>query len=173
VNAFTKLLRVLVGALFVGHGTQKLFGWFGGHGLDATGQLFEKLGLRPGRRNAMAAGAAEAGGGLLLAAGVATPLAGAALSGTMISAIRHVHLEKGLWSTDGGYEYNLVLLGAVAAATAEESGAGWALAGLAAGAIGSVALTELAKAQAEPEQAGPAEPSWSPADFDRQAAASS
>jgi putative oxidoreductase len=176
MNPFIKLLRVLVGALFVGHGTQKLFGWFGGHGPEGTGQFFESLGLRPGKRNAMAAGAAEAGGGLLLAAGVATPLAGAALSGTMISAIRHVHLEKGVWSTDGGYEYNLVLLGAVAAATAEEAGAGWALAQLAAGAIGSVALTELAKAQSEePEQPrgeDPAETSWSPADFDRQPAAS-
>ena len=62
------LLRGVVGPLFVGHGTQKLFGWFDGHGLAATGQFFESVGLRPGRRHALAAGAAEAGGGALLAA---------------------------------------------------------------------------------------------------------
>ena len=56
------LLRLSVGGFFVGHGTQKLFGWFGGHGLDATAAGFEQLGLRPGRRHAIAAGAAEAGG---------------------------------------------------------------------------------------------------------------
>ncbi|MCW3018016.1 MAG: DoxX family protein, partial [Solirubrobacterales bacterium] len=54
------LLRLSVGGFFIGHGTQKLFGWFGGHGLDATGQAFEQMGLRPGKRNAIAAGAAEA-----------------------------------------------------------------------------------------------------------------
>ena len=63
------ILRTTVGAFFVGHGTQKLFGWFGGHGLDATAQAFESLGLRPGRPNAIAAGAAEAGGGALLISG--------------------------------------------------------------------------------------------------------
>src|SRR4051794_41495025 len=57
------LLRILIGGLFVGHGTQKLFGWFGGYGPDGTGQFFESIGLRPGRRNAMMAGASEAGGG--------------------------------------------------------------------------------------------------------------
>ena len=173
MNVFSKLLRIGLGALFAGHGTQKLFGWFGGGGPDGTGAFFERLGLRPGRRNAIAAGASEAGGGLLLATGVATPLAAASLSGTMISAIRHVHLANGLWSTDGGYEYNLVLLAAVAAVTERESGPGWALAQLLAGAAGSVAMTELARRQAtEPEPArGEDEPAWSPADFDRERAA--
>jgi putative oxidoreductase len=174
MSAFATLLRVVVGGLFVGHGTQKLFGWFGGGGPDGTGQFFEKLGLRPGRRNAVAAGAAEAGGGLLLASGVATPLAAAGLTGTMVSAIRHVHFDNGVWSTDGGYEYNLVLLAAVASITERESGPGWALAQLLAGAGGSVAMTELAKRQAEPpaepERDGD-EPAWSPADFDRERAA--
>src|SRR3954471_10133708 len=55
------LLRVLIGGLFVGHGTQKLFGWFGGYGPDGTGQFFDSIGLRPGKRNAMVAGASEAG----------------------------------------------------------------------------------------------------------------
>ena len=97
------ILRVLIGGLFVGHGTQKLFGWFGGHGPDGTGGFFESLGLKPGKRNAIAAGAAEAGGGALLATGFALPLAGAALTGTMASAIRHVHAAKGPWSSDGGW----------------------------------------------------------------------
>lgn len=170
MNAFTKLLRAVVGLLFVGHGTQKLFGWFGGSGPEGTGQFFEKLGLRPGRRNAVAAGAAEAGGGLLLATGVATPLAAAGLSGTMISAIRHAHFEKGLWSTDGGYEYNLVLLAAVAAVTADDSGSGWALAQLAAGAAGSALLTELAKRQPVEAEEQNSEPNWSPATFERESA---
>ncbi len=72
------LLRITVGSLFIGHGTQKLFGWFGGHGLEATSQAFEQMGMRPGRRNAIAAGAAEAGGGAALALGLATPLTAAA-----------------------------------------------------------------------------------------------
>src|SRR3954463_10842877 len=97
------LVRLLIGGLFVGHGTQKLFGWFGGHGPDGTGQFMESLGLRPGKRNALAAGGAEAGGGLLVAAGFLTPLASTALIGTMVTAIRHVHAKNGPWSTDGGW----------------------------------------------------------------------
>src|SRR3954452_17449785 len=91
-------LRFVIGGLFVGHGTQKLFGWFGGHGLDGTGGFFESLGLKPGKRNALAAGIAEAGGGALLASGVALPLAGAAITGTMATAISHVHAAKGPWT---------------------------------------------------------------------------
>jgi putative oxidoreductase len=172
MNAFTKLLRVVVGALFVGHGTQKLFGWFGGHGPDATGKFFEGLGLRPGRPNAIAAGAAEAGGGLLFATGVATPLAGAALSGTMLTAIRHAHFEKGLWSTSGGYEYNLVLLAAIAAGTEADSGGRWAAAQLAAGAAGSLLLTRMAGRMQPAEEKRTREPaaetSWSPESFERE-----
>src|SRR6476469_482877 len=102
------LLRVLIGGLFVGHGTQKLFGWFGGHGPEGTGQFFESIGIRPGKRNAIAAGAAEAGGGVLIALGLAT-----ALSGVMITASRQVHAKNGPWVSDGGYEYNAVLLAAL------------------------------------------------------------
>ncbi|MBV8958491.1 MAG: DoxX family membrane protein, partial [Actinobacteria bacterium] len=91
------LLRVVVGLLFVGHGTQKLFGWFGGHGLEGTGQFFENLGLKPGIKHARAAGAAEAGGGALIALGLLTPAAAAALIGVMSTAIRTVHLKNGPW----------------------------------------------------------------------------
>lgn len=109
------VLRWIIGTLFFGHGTQKLFGWFGGHGPEATGQFFEKLGLKPGRRHAMAAGASEAAGGALVALGLFTPAAAAALLGTMYTAIQKVHLQKGPWVTEGGYEYNLVLMGALLA----------------------------------------------------------
>jgi putative oxidoreductase len=142
-------LRLLIGGLFIGHGTQKLFGWFGGHGLDGTGGFFESLGLKPGKRNALAAGLSEAGGGALLATGVALPLAGAAITGTMATAIRHVHAPKGPWSTEGGWEYNAVLIGATLAIVEDECGLGWALAAGAAGVAGSVAISELGARQAE------------------------
>src|SRR5438067_1170253 len=144
------ILRVLVGALFVGHGTQKLFGWFGGHGLEGTGQAFESLGLKPGNRNAVAAGLAEAGGGALLASGVATPLAGAALTGTMATAIRHVHAPKGPWITDGGWEYNAVLIAAVLASVEDCTGPGWAAAAAAAGVGGSLGVSYLAQREEAP-----------------------
>lgn len=109
------LLRAVLGVLFVGHGTQKLFGWFGGHGPEGTGQFFESLGLRPGRKHAMAAGAAEAGGGALLTLGLFTPAAAAGIIGTMFTAIRTVHFKNGPWVTNGGYEYNLALIAAMVA----------------------------------------------------------
>jgi putative oxidoreductase len=174
--------RVVVGTLFVGHGTQKLFGWFDGPGLDKTGEQFESVGLTPGRRHAMLAGAAEAGGGVLLALGLFTPLATAALSGVMITAIRKVHLEKGPWVTKGGYEYNLVLLAALMALADDGPGdasldaaLGTGVAGpaaaigqLAAGAIGS----QLAVAGSRPrswwvEEAAPQQPVSEPVAADR------
>ena len=109
------LLRVIVGGLFIGHGTQKLFGWFGGPGLDATAKGFESLGMRPGKANAIAAGAAETGGGALLASGLAMPFAGSVLTATMLTAINRVHLKNGPWAGNGGYEYNLVLIAAALA----------------------------------------------------------
>jgi putative oxidoreductase len=107
------ITRVTIGALFIGHGTQKLLGWFGGGGLDGTSQMFDSIGLRPARRHAVAAGAAEATGGSLLVLGLATPAAAAMLSGVMLTAIRKVHFKNGIWNTNGGYEYNSVLLAAL------------------------------------------------------------
>jgi putative oxidoreductase len=109
------LLRAVIGPLFVGHGTQKLFGWFGGHGLEGTGGFLEALGLRPGRRHAAAAGTAEAAGGALLTLGFLTPVATTVIASTMITAIRTAHAGKGPWVSEGGYEYNLVLIAAMAA----------------------------------------------------------
>src|SRR5256885_4684479 len=89
------LLRVTVGSIFIEHGTQKLFGWFGGHGPTGTGQFFESLGLRPGRRNAIVAGVAEAGGGALLVLGLSTPAAGAAGGRLVLSSPRPSRLPRG------------------------------------------------------------------------------
>src|SRR5438445_1261958 len=111
------ILRVVVGLLLVGHGTQKLFGWFGGHGPEGTGQFFHNIGFRPGKHMAILAGLGEAGGGALLALGFVTPLAGAAVIGTMLNAALSVHRGKGPWATDGGWELPLTY-GTVAAATA-------------------------------------------------------
>jgi putative oxidoreductase len=120
------VLRVVVGLLFVGHGSQKLFGAFGGHGLEGTGGFFESLGLKPGKLHAFGAGAAEFFGGALLALGLLTPLAALLLIGTMTVAIATVHGQKGIWSTEGGYEYNLVLM-AVAFALAGVGPGKWSL----------------------------------------------
>jgi|SRR5438093_1542331 putative oxidoreductase len=88
------LLRIVVGAAFVGHGTQKLFGWFGGYGPQGTGGFFASKGYRAGVLMAVAAGIAEAGGGTLLALGFVTPLAGALLAMVMINAISAVTFKK-------------------------------------------------------------------------------
>lgn len=106
------ILRLVVGSLFIVHGTQKLFGWFGGHGLKGTGGFFESIGYRPGPFMALIAGLAEAGGGLLLATGFLTPLGAAAVIGVMINAIFSVKLQQGLI---GGWELDLVYAGAAAA----------------------------------------------------------
>ena len=159
MNLGRLIARVTIGGLFVGHGTQKLFGWFDGPGIDGATQMMDKLELEPPRRNAMAASVAETAGGALLALGALTPLAGALITSTMTTAIRKVHAPKGPWNMEGGYEYNLVL---IAAATAlveagpgspsvdralglEARGTGWALAALATGIAGSTLAIEAAK----------------------------
>jgi len=122
MNIALLILRIVVGGLFAGHGAQKLFGWFGGHGLAKTGGFFESIGFRPGRPMAFAAGAAELGGGLLLAFGLFVPAAAALLAGVMVSAIAAVHWRKGLWNQNGGIEYPLVLMTVAFAATAIGAG---------------------------------------------------
>src|SRR5204863_3313150 len=84
------ILRLVVGALFIGHGTQKLFGWFEGHGLEGTAGFMDSLGYRPGKRYAAIGGLAEAGGGLLLVLGLLTPLAAVLIVGMMLNAILSV-----------------------------------------------------------------------------------
>lgn len=102
------LLRLTAGLTLAAHGAQKLLGWFGGLGLEATGQLFETLGFLPGRRQALMAGLAETGGGLLLALGLLTPIAATVICSVMLVAMA-VHIKQGFFAQNGGYEYTLVL----------------------------------------------------------------
>jgi putative oxidoreductase len=111
------ILRLAVGLTLVAHGSQKLFGWFGGYGIAGTGAFFEQLGFRPGRAHAALAGVSEFVGGLLLAAGFLTPFAAAAVIGVMVVAVGSVLWTKGFFGQNGGFEYNLVLaMGALAVA---------------------------------------------------------
>jgi len=98
------LLRLGTGGVLAAHGAQKLFGWFGGGGIVGTGQFMESVGYRPGKASATAAGLAEAGGGALLALGLATPAAGAAAAGAMAGAAA-LHAPNGFFAQEGGYEY--------------------------------------------------------------------
>jgi putative oxidoreductase len=164
MNVPRLVARTLIGGLFVGHGMQKLKGWFGGPGLEGTTGMMQSLEMHPPRRNAIAAGVAEAGGGALLFAGLATPLASAALIGTMITAIRKVHWSSGPWAASGGYEYNLVLIAALLALAEDKpgdisldsalglefTGLRWPLAALAAGAAASSATVWLGQKAAAP-----------------------
>ena len=111
------ILRTVVGLTLAAHGSQKLFGWFGGYGLAGTGSFLEQLGFRPGKAQAFLAGLAEAGGGLLLAAGLFTPVAAAAIVAVMFVAVMSVHVPKGFFVQNGGSEYPMTL-GVVAAALA-------------------------------------------------------
>lgn len=104
------ILRLVLGGLFVAHGAQKLFGAFGGHGLEGTGGFFEQIGIKPGRTMALLAGISEFGGGLLVAIGFLTPLAALAIIATMVVAISRVHAPNGLFNENGGYEYNLLVI---------------------------------------------------------------
>ncbi|WP_414730951.1 DoxX family protein [Bacillus sp. FJAT-28004] len=104
------VVRVVVGLLFVGHGAQKLFGWFGGYGPKGTGGWLESVGIKPGVAMAVAAGLMELIGGLLFVAGLLTPLAAVLIVLTMLGAIVKVHGPNGIWATANGYEYNLVLV---------------------------------------------------------------
>jgi putative oxidoreductase len=178
--------RVVIGGLFVGHGTQKLFGWFDGPGMDGMSAGMTRMHMNPPRANAYAAGITETAGGALLALGLATPLAAASLTGVMVTAIRKVHLRNGVWASNGGYEYNAVLIAAMAALIEvgpgelsldhalgiEKRGPAWAIGAVAVGALTSTLVIAAAGRQqppvAEPggnEAAAPvhAEPSPDPA----------
>ena len=159
-------LRVAVGGTFIAHGVQKLFGWFGGPGLEGMGQGLEQMGLKPGKRHALIAGAAETGGGALLATGFLTPLGAAAVMSVMHQAVRMVHWDKGFFSANGGYEFNLALSAAALALAdtgpgpwsvdralgTEKSGPLWALAALGAAFAGPRLLAQASTApEPEPE----------------------
>ena len=167
------LLRLTIGGTFFVHGTQKLFGWFGGYGPDGTGQFFESLGLRPGRRNAIAAGATETGCGILSALGLGTPVAAAGLSAVMITALRTAVWNEGFKPATGEHEV-LLAAGALAltetgpgrpsldsALGIERRGPALVLAALGAGAAGSAMVIRMG--QQHPEAPAPAAPAEAPA----------
>jgi putative oxidoreductase len=151
------IARIIIGGLFVGHGTQKLFGWFGGPGREGTEKMMDKLDMKPPKEQALLASWAETAGGALLVLGALTPLSAALLTGSMITAIRKVHLPNGLWATNQGYEYNLALIAALAALIdggpgrpsidsalgIDTTGPRWTIAALAAGAAGSTLAIEI------------------------------
>ena len=116
------VLRVPVGIILAAHGAQKLFGWFGGYGLEGTGQWMASIGLEPGYLMALMAGSAEFFGGLALILGLLTRPAAAVSAFTMLVAIFSVHFEHGLFMSNNGYEFALALFAATAALAIQGAG---------------------------------------------------
>src|SRR5881397_2341962 len=157
------ILRLVVGLTLAAHGAQKLFGWFGGYGLTGTGGFLEQLGFVPGRRAALFAGLAETGAGLLLALGLATPVAAALALSVMVVAGVSAHASKGFFAHNGGYEYTLILgiaalsiaftgpgpLSLDAVLGVQDDGAGWGLAASVVALVG--AGVQLAQRQVKGE----------------------
>jgi len=147
------ILRLVFGITMAAHGSQKLFGWFGGGGIAGTAPFMEQLGFRPGRLHAALAGLSEAGGGLMLALGFLTPFAAAMIVSVMLVATVAVHLAKGFFLQNRGYEYPLALAtGALAVAFIgpggmsldaalgiDWSGNGWGLTALVLAVVGGTA----------------------------------
>ncbi|SFU65732.1 DoxX family protein [Halomonas korlensis] len=115
-------LRVPVGLILMAHGAQKLFGWFGGNGLEGTGQWLASIGLEPGYLMALLAGSAEFFGGLALILGLLTRPAALVSAFTMLVAIFSVHIGHGLFASNGGYEFALSLLAATVALAIQGAG---------------------------------------------------
>ena len=115
-------LRIPVGIVLAAHGAQKLFGWFGGYGLEGTGQWMASIGLAPGYLMALLAGSAEFFGGLALILGLLTRPAAAISAFTMLVAIFAVHISHGLFISNNGYEFALTLFAATLALTIQGSG---------------------------------------------------
>jgi putative oxidoreductase len=146
------VLRLVVGLTFAAHGAQKLFGAFGGHGIEGTAGFFEQVGLKPGRLHAWSAAIIEFFGGLAIALGLVTPVPAAALIAVMTAAVLTVHLKNGFFSTNQGYEFNLALAAALFALAGvgaggwsldnalniDMTGAGWALGALGVGILGGI-----------------------------------
>jgi putative oxidoreductase len=146
------VLHVFVGLLFAAHGAQKLFGAFGGPGVEGVTGFLGSLGLEPARFHGLTAGLLELVGGLLLALGLVTPVAAAALIAVMVTAIITVHLSKGFFNSEGGMEFNLTLIAVLFALSAigpgdasldaalnlDLAGLGWAVGALAVGVAGGI-----------------------------------
>ena len=116
------VLRIFVGIIFAAHGSQKLFGWFGGGGLAGTAQWMESIGLAPGTLMAALAGGTEFLGGLALIVGLLARPAALGLTFTLLVAIFSVHIHNGLFMANNGYEFALALLGGTVAVLLEGAG---------------------------------------------------
>jgi putative oxidoreductase len=168
MNLALFVFHLTIGLIFAGHGAQKLFGAFGGGGLDGTGRTFDNMGLRPGRVHAQAAAAAEFFGGMAIAFGLFLPFAAAAVIAVMAAAVATVHYPNGFWNTNSGYEYNLALAAAafmLAGAGGGEwtldyalgldlTGAGWAIGALLVGVAGGGAAVLTGRRYAERQRPG-------------------
>jgi putative oxidoreductase len=162
-------LRLAVGLGFAAHGSQKLFGAFGGHGIEGTSGFFEQIGLKPGKVHAWFAGGLELLGGLGIALGLLTPFAAAGLIAVMTAAVLTVHAKNGFFNTEQGYEYNVVLAAAVFALAGigagqwsldnalglDVAGTGWALAALGAGLIGGIGAVASGRLAAKRDARAP------------------
>jgi putative oxidoreductase len=144
------IVRVVLGGIMAAHGAQKLFGWFGGHGISGTGGWLESMGFKPPRLHAAVNGLAEFGGGLSLALGLVTPFGATAVAGVMFVAIATVHWSNGFFNTGGGYEFNLLIVASAIALAFAGPGEisidhliGWTLAGSEWG-IGALVISALA-----------------------------
>lgn len=113
INLGLLIIRLVIGLSFMGHGAQKLFGWFGGYGPKGTGGWMESIGIRPGVLMAVIAGASEFVGGFLFAVGLLTPVGAILIAATMLVAIWKVHAKNGYWVDKGGIEYPFVLIAVV------------------------------------------------------------
>ncbi|WP_139418060.1 DoxX family protein [Agromyces laixinhei] len=156
------VLRLFVGGLFMGHGLQKLTGWFGGPGIEGTEKMMEGTDIHPPRANAYAVALTETAGGAAIAAGAATPLASAGLIATMLTAIDKVHWKNGFWNSKGGWEFNGTLIATLFALSADGPGKlsidaaagrtrwgiGWGVFALVAGAAGAYGVVKLGERNA-------------------------
>jgi len=121
-NVASLILRVPVGIILTAHGAQKLYGWFGGYGLEGTGQWLASVGIEPGYLMALLAGGAEFFGGIALILGLLTRPAAIVSAFTMLVALLTVHLGNGLFLSNNGFEYALALLAATVALAIQGGG---------------------------------------------------
>jgi len=167
------LLHGIVGLFFVGHGAQKLFGAFGGHGIEGTAGYFDSIGLKPGRLHATAAGFSELLGGALLALGLFIPFAAVLIVATMVAATVTVHRGNGPFVTENGWElpvtYAAIAIALAGVGAGEWSldhafgldldGTGWALGALAAGLLGGLGAVAQGRLASRSAPAGGAQAS--------------
>ena len=112
------LLRIVLGGIMAAHGAQKLFGWWGGPGMQGTAGMCTSFAYRFPFLMACGLASAEFGGGLALATGFLTPLGALAVTVVMLNAVYLIHWAKGFWASNGGYEFNLLIAGAAVALAA-------------------------------------------------------